>query len=124
MATGNRWPTLRPELSRKLLVLQPVRNDAVGAEPAHLVLLVVLEVALKPFDVALALESEDVRRNAVEEPAVMADDHGAAGEIFQRFFERTQSVDVEIVGRLVEQQQVGAGAQHLGQMHAVALAAR
>ena len=33
-------------------------------------------------------------------------------------------VDVEIVGRLVEQQHVGAALQHLGEMHAVALAAR
>ena len=53
----------------------------------------------------------------------MADDDGAAGEILQRLFQRAQGIDVEIVCRLVEQQQVGAGAQHLGQMHAVALAA-
>jgi hypothetical protein len=49
---------------------------------------------------------------------------GAAGEVFQRLFQRAQGVDVEVVGRFVEQQQVGAGLQHLGQMHAVALAAR
>ena len=42
----------------------------------------------------------------------------------KRLFERAQRVDVEIVGRLVEQQHVGAGLEHLGEMHAVALAAR
>ncbi len=93
-------------------------------QPAHLVGLVVLEVALEPFDVAVALEGEDVGGDAVEEPAVVADDHGAAGEILQRLLERAQRLDVEVVGRLVEQQQVGARAQHLGEMHAVALAAR
>jgi hypothetical protein len=37
-----------------------VRNDAVRAQPPHLVGLVVLEVARKPFHVAVALEDEDV----------------------------------------------------------------
>jgi hypothetical protein len=96
----------------------------IGPEPALLVFLVVLEVALEPFDMAVALEGEDVGRDTVEEPAIMADDHGAAGEVLQRLFQRPQRVDVEIVGRLVEQQDVGAGLQHLGEMHAVALAAR
>jgi hypothetical protein len=73
---------------------------------------------------AVALEGEDMGRDAVEEPAIMADDHGAAGEVLQRLFQRTQRVDVEVVGRLVEQQDVGAGLQHLGEVHAVALAAR
>ena len=54
----------------------------------------------------------------------MADDHGAAGEVLERLLQRPQRIDVEVVGRLVEQQQVGARLQHLGEMHAVALAAR
>ncbi len=54
----------------------------------------------------------------------MGDDHGAAGELDQRLFERAQRLDVEIVGRLVEQDHVGAGLQHLGEMDAVAFAAR
>ena len=54
----------------------------------------------------------------------MADDHGAAGEVEQRVLERPQRVDVEVVGRLVEQDHVGAGLEQLGQVHPVALAAR
>src|SRR6478736_5390094 len=79
---------IMPKSPRQLLVLHAVRNDAVLAETAHLVLLVVLEVAFEPFDVALAFEGQDVGCDAVEEPSVMADDDGAAGEIFQRLFER------------------------------------
>ena len=60
-----------------------MRDDAVLTEPAHLVLLVILEVALEPFDVAVAFEGEDVRREAVQEPAIVADDDGAAGGIFE-----------------------------------------
>src|SRR5882724_9683605 len=109
--------------TRQLLVLHPMRNDAVLPEAAHLVFFVVLEIALEPFDMALAFEGEDMSGDAVEEPAVMADDHGAAGKILQRLFERAQGIDVEIVGGLVEQQDIGAGFEHFGQMHAVALAA-
>jgi len=58
-----------------------MRNDRVRAQPPHLVLLVVLEVALEPLDVTVALEGEDVGGDAVEEPAVVADDDGAAGKI-------------------------------------------
>ena len=106
------------------LYLMPVRLLGIGAEAALLVGLVIRVIALEPFDLAVALEGEDVSRDAVEEPAIVGDHHGAAGEIEQRFLERAQRVDVEIVGRLVEQDHVGAGLQHLGEMHAVALAAR
>ena len=86
-----------------------MRDDGVLAQPPHLVLFVILEIALEPFDMAVAFEGQDMGGDAVEEPAVMADDHGAAGEILQRLFQRAQRIDVEIVGRLVEQQHVGAG---------------
>ena len=94
------------------------------AQAAALVFLVGLEIAFEPFDVAVAFEGEDVRRQAIEEEAVVADDHRAAGEVLDRFLERAQRLDVEVVGRLVEQQHVAAGLEHLGHVDAVALAAR
>ena len=60
---------------------------------------------------------------AVEEPAIVRDHDGAAGEVEQRLLERAQRVDVEVVRRLVEQQHVAAAAQQLREVHAVALAA-
>jgi hypothetical protein len=65
-----------------------------------------------------------VGRDAVEEPAIVADDDDAAGERLQARLERTERVDIEVVGGLVEQQDVAAGLEQLGQMDAVALAAR
>src|SRR6202000_3472619 len=61
-------------LSRQLLILHPVRDGRVLAEPAHLVLLIILEITLEPFDMAVALEGEDVRGDTVEEAAIVADD--------------------------------------------------
>ena len=98
-----------------------MRLIGVGAEASLLVHLVVLEVAFEPLDVAVAFEGQDVGGDAVEEPAVVRDDDRAAGEVEQRLFERAQGVDVEVVGRFVEQQQVAAPLQQLRQVQAVAL---
>ena len=40
---------------------------------------------------------------AVDEHAVVADDHGAAGEFFQRLFQSRESFGVEVFGGLVEE---------------------
>ncbi len=85
-----------------------MRNHAVDPQPPLLVRFVVGEVALEPLDEALAFEGEHVGGDAVEEEPVVVDDDGAAGEVDERLFERPQRVDVEVVGRLVEQQQVRA----------------
>src|SRR5579864_1663024 len=85
---------------------------------------VFLIIPLEPHHLRIALEGEDVGRDAIEEPAVVGDHHGAARKGEQRLLERAQRLHVEIVGGLIEQQHVAAGAQHLGKMHAVALTAR
>src|SRR5207249_909067 len=95
-----------------------------GAEAAAAVGLVVLVVAREPCHAALALEGQDVGGDAVEEPAVVTDDDGAAREIDERILERAQRVDVEVVGGLVEEEEVPAAAQELRQVEAVPLAAR
>src|SRR4051812_39614036 len=84
--------------------------------------LVRLEVALVPGDLRVALEREHMRCDAVKEPAIVRDHNRAAGVRQQRFFERPQRVDVEVVGRLVEEQKIAAAAQQLRQMETVALA--
>src|SRR5438128_7924269 len=78
--------------------------------------LVGLVVPLAPDDLAVALESKDMGCYPVEEPAIVADDHGAATEAEQGFFQRAQGIDIEIVGRLVEEQDIAAAAEQLGQV--------
>jgi hypothetical protein len=46
------------------------------------------------------------------------------GKIGEGFFQSAERIDVEIIGRLVEQKDIRAGFQHFGEMHAVALATR
>src|SRR6185295_8099647 len=45
-------------------------------------------------------------------------------EVFQSALEGAKGVDVEIVGRLVEQQHIATGLQDLGEMHTVSFATR
>src|SRR3954452_12711477 len=99
-------------VARQLAVGDAVRTSGLRTETLDLVGLVGLEVALEPVPaggVLLgALVGEDVRRDAVEEPPVVGDDDSAAGELEQRVFEGAEGLDVEVVGRLVEEQQVAA----------------
>src|SRR5690606_4942138 len=88
-----------------------------------LVSLVFLEVTLKPLNMAVAFKGEDVGGKTVEEHTIMGDDNGAAGEVFQRVFERCQRFGIQVVRRLVEEKNVTAFLQELGQMDAVALTA-
>ena len=72
---------------------------------------------------AVALKGQNMGGNPVKEPAVVADNHCAAGKFFQRLFQRAQRVDIKIICRFVKQQQVCAAFQHPRQMHAIALTA-
>jgi len=91
-----------------------MRLFGVGAEALPALGLIHLIVPFAPDCFAVSLESENVRGDAVEEPAVVADDHGAAAEIQQSILQSAESLHIEIVGRLVEQKQVAAAAEQLG----------
>src|SRR5689334_17289744 len=94
----------RPTLLMKLLVPYSVRLVCLDPQPLLALGLVGLVVALAPDRLAVALERQDVRGDAVQEPAVVADDHRAAAETQERLFQRPQRIDVQVVGRLVQQQ--------------------
>src|SRR5947208_480726 len=82
--------------SREFLVFQPVRDDRVDPEPPLLVFLVIGKVALEPFDMTFTFEGEHMRGDAVQKEAIVADDYGAAGKIFERVFDCAQRVHIEI----------------------------
>ena len=71
-----------------------------------------------------AVELEDPAGDVVEEVAVVGDDQHRAGEVAQVLFEPARGLGVEVVGRLVEQQQVGLAEQQRAERDAALLAAR
>src|SRR3712207_6517144 len=97
-------------VASQLAVGDGVRSGGVGAQPLDLVLLVGLEVAFVPVPLGrvgvVALPREDVGGDPVQEPPVVADHHGTAGKLQQGVLQRTQGLYVQVVGGLVQQQQV------------------
>src|SRR5262245_27577579 len=82
------------------LVLDSVRLVSVVALPTLEVFVVETVVPLKPNDLGLSFERENVRRDSVEEPAVVRDHHRTSRKVQQRVLERAKCVDIEVVGRL------------------------
>ena len=95
--------------------------DLCIAKTARLVNFILRIAALEEKDLTIALEGKNVGTDSVEEPAVVADNHSTAGKCFQTFFQCTQRVHVDIVGRLIEEQYVAFLLQRQGQLQTVAL---
>ena len=71
-----------------------------------------------------AIEFQNPARHIVEEVAIVGDEDDAAFIFAQRVLQPLHRLRVEMVGRLVEQENVGRVEQELAQRHAAALAAR
>jgi hypothetical protein len=68
---------------RNLIFGQLAVTDAtrlLEAEATELIGLIVGVTALKEEDITIALERKNVRTDAIEEPTVVADDHGTTRE--------------------------------------------
>src|SRR3954463_4934643 len=114
------WPSLQESLGAyQPLISDPVRLVGVDALPTLEILDVALVIALEPHRFRVPLERQDVRRDAVEEPAVVRDHHRAGREIDQCFLQRAKRIDIEIVGRLVEKQQIATRLEQLRQVQPV-----
>jgi hypothetical protein len=63
------------------------------------------------------VDVQGVAGDVVQEALVVGDDHRAAGVVGEKLLEPADGQDVEVVGRLVEQQDVDAADQDLRQQH-------
>src|ERR1700736_2276942 len=79
-------------IARQPPVGDPMWTSGFETEPIHLVLLVGSKIAFEPeplcFVSRVAFPRQDVRAGAVQEPAVVGNDHRAARELLQRVFQR------------------------------------
>ncbi len=112
----------RVPLLRQLPVLNAMGLVGVFTQPRPTISVILGVVAFVPEDIGVALEGQDVGTDAVQEPAIMTDDDQAAAELHEGIFEGAQGIDIQVVGGLIEDDQVGAAFEQAGQMHAVALA--
>src|SRR3990172_12488846 len=91
---------------RQMPVLNAVGLVRGGAKAELSVGLILGVIPIEPDHFAFPLEGQDMCCDAVEEPTVMADDNGATRKILQSLFEGAQGVYVQIIGRLVKQQDI------------------
>ena len=75
-------------------------------------------------DLATAIEGDGRGGQTVDKVAVVADEDQGAVIVRQHVFEQVQRIHIQIVGRLIEDHQIGGRGQGLGQQEAVTLAAR
>ena len=91
------------------------------------VCLVVGEIAFEPIPGSRVLvgsfPGQDMRGDAIEEPAVVRGDDRAAGERKQRFLEAFERFGIQVVGGFVEQQQIAALFEREREVQTVPLAA-
>src|ERR1700678_4314123 len=72
---------------------------------------------------ATVFDLEDARGQAVDEVAVVGDEEDGAGEVADGVEEDVFGAEVEVVGGLVEEEEVAGRDEHLGHGVAVALSA-
>ena len=84
---------------------------------------VLLHSARQQLQPAVAEQSQDVVADALQEVAVVADENERARPAVEEVLQFGERLDVEVVGRLVEQQDVGLGHQQPQQLQAPPLAA-
>src|SRR5512140_3716891 len=73
---------------------------------------------------AAAVKLDDAKRHAIEEPAIVRHEEDAACESDEQVLEPLDGPDVEVVGRLVEQQQLRLAHERARERHALLEAAR
>ena len=80
-------------------------------------------IVCKTTNVSAAIETEDSGGDAVQQIAVVGNQHQRTGKVEQIFFQDFERGNIQIVGRLIEQQNVGRLQHQPGDEHPRPLAA-
>ncbi len=88
----------------EFLVLNPMRINSIRTEAALLVFFVILEVSFHEDHLRVPFKGHDVGTDPVQEPAIVRNHERTARKVTDRFFQRAKRVDVQVVGRFVQQQ--------------------
>ena len=100
-----------------------MRLIGIDTEATSAIRFIFREVPLKPHDLRLIFKCEHVCGDSVEEPAIVTDDDGAARKTQQAVFKGSQGVDIKIIGRFVEKEDIASARKDLCEMYSISLAA-
>ncbi len=77
----------------------------------------IIGVVAGPRGDLTAVDLDDACRQCAQEAAVMGDEDDAAGEVLEEFLEPRNRIDIQMIGRLIEQQQIGCAHERLREQH-------
>src|SRR5690606_22902833 len=106
-----------------LLLGQALVEQRVGGLFGGQLLLLVHQeagVIAVPVDQTATIQLEDACRQILQEGAVVGDEQHGAAEILESLFQPGDGTDIQVVGGLVEQQQIRLGHQRLRPQHTTA----
>ena len=89
--------------SRQLSILNPMGHFSRRAQTRLAIFFIIRVVSFEPNNFAVTFEREHMCSDSIEEPTVVGDHNRAAGEVFERLFQRAQCVDVKVVRWFVQQ---------------------
>ena len=99
----------------------PTLLNLLIAKTACLIDFVIREATFEIDHFTVTLKSKDVGTDTVEEPTIMTDDYRTTGECLKTFLQGTECVYVDVVGRLIEEEDVAFLLQCHSQLKAIAL---
>ena len=102
------------------LAVNAMRTSSLLTKSFDTIGLVSLKVALKPEPftrvLVVTLPRKNVRSNAVQEPAVVAGYYRASWEALKCILKAFQRLNIEVIGRLVQKQEVSALLERKGKV--------
>ncbi len=109
-------PLAYPHLFLSQLAIELGIFQLFDPQPLLFALLVLVIVAGPGGDHA-AVQIDDPGRQLVDKLTVVGDKHDGTTEILEELFQPVDSLDIQVVGRFVQQQQIGITSQRTGQRH-------
>jgi hypothetical protein len=88
-------------------VFNPMRLIGSGSLACFPVCFIFGVVAVKKEALTLPFKGQDVGDDAIQKPAVMADDQGTSAEKLQGFFQGSHGIDIQIIGRFIQKKHIG-----------------
>ena len=82
------------------------------------------EATFEVDNFTITLKGKDVGTDTVEEPTVVADDNRTTGQCLKTFLQGTECIHVDIIGRLIEEEDITFLLQCHSQLKTVALTTR
>jgi len=95
--------------------------DASFSKPLHSIIFIIGVIPLEEEAVAITLERQNMRCNAIQKVPIVRYHHGASRKVKQCLLQTPKSLDVEVVCWLVENDEICARFEQLRQLDAVAL---